>query len=58
MAWLDASLRYFRNAATVLSITLTSTSLVLSSTSTLRWMKGTPSLTVPASLSLKSDRPS
>ena len=26
--------------------------------STLRWMKGTPSLTVPASFSLKSDSPS
>ena len=51
-------MRYFRKAATVLSITLTSTSPTLSSTSTLRWMKGTPSLTVPASLSLKSDRPS
>ena len=53
-----ASLRYFKNAATVLSMTLTITSPVLSSASTLRWMKGTPSLTLPASLSLKSDNPS
>ncbi len=53
-----AALRYCRKAATALSTTFTSTSLVLSSASTLRWMKGTPSLTLPASLSLKSARPS
>ena len=53
MAKVDASLRYLRNAATVLSITLTSTSPVLSSASTLRWMKGTPSLTLPASFSYR-----
>ncbi len=58
MAKLLASLRYFSKAATVLSMTLTSTSPVLSSASTLRWMKGTPSLTLPMSLSLKSDSPS
>ena len=58
MATLLASLRYFRKADTVLSITLTITSLVLSSASTLRWIKGTPSFTVPASLRLKSAKPS
>ena len=52
-----ASLRYLRKAETVLSITLTTTSPTLSSVSTLRWIKGTPSLTLPASLSLKSDKP-
>ncbi|KAF5304309.1 hypothetical protein FQR65_LT08001 [Abscondita terminalis] len=40
-----------QKAATELSTTFTSTSPVLSSLSTLRWMKGTPSLTLPASLS-------
>ncbi len=58
MAVVLAALRYCRKAATALSTTLTITSLVLSSVSTLRWMKGTPSLTLPASLSLKSARPS
>src|SRR5512140_1531997 len=58
MATLLASLRYFSRAATVLSMTLTSTSPVRSSASTLRWMNGTPSLTLPASFSLKSERPS
>ncbi|MNU04338.1 hypothetical protein D3C72_2487110 [compost metagenome] len=58
MATVLAALRYCRNAATALSTTFTSTSPVLSSASTLRWMKGTPSLTLPASLSLKSANPS
>ena len=58
MAVLLASLRYFKKAATVLSMTLTMMSPVLSSASTLRWIKGTPSLTLPASLRLKSDSPS
>jgi hypothetical protein len=53
-----ASLRYFSSALTALSITLTTMSPGLSSSSTARWTKGTPSLTVPASLSLKSARPS
>ena len=53
-----AALRYCKKAATALSTTFTSTSPVLSSASTLRWMKGTPSLTLPASLSLKSASPS
>ena len=58
MAKVLASLRYFKNAATVLSMTLTMTSPILSSASTLRWIKGTPSLTVPASLRLKTASPS
>jgi hypothetical protein len=54
----EAALRYCKNAATELSMTLTRTSAGLSSGSTLRWMKGTPSLAWPASFSLKSARPS
>jgi hypothetical protein len=57
-AWLAASLRYFRSALTALSITLTMMSAHLSSSSTARCTNGTPSLTVPASLRLKSARPS
>ena len=53
-----AALRYFSSALTALSITLTTMSPALSSSSTARCTKGTPSLTLPASLSLKSARPS
>ena len=58
MAWLVAALRYFSNALTALSMTFTTRSPGLSSSSTARCTKGTPSLTLPASLSLKSARPS
>src|SRR5437867_8495878 len=57
-AWLAASLRYFSRALTALSTTLTMMSPGLSSSSTARCTKGTPSLTVPASFNLKSARPS